>query len=158
KALVKQTAGPDPKQITLPPGALLRKAAGPQVVGLVKQNPAIWQVRTNVSFSAPAAKFGSAVLKKGGRTGASKATFAGPGGGLIFYTKPAAQFGGPARIKVAPATQIRLWGRPGLAPSPPCAHPKLGGTQMYCLAVLVAEYPPTAAAPGAPVGFTAKTP
>jgi sugar lactone lactonase YvrE len=162
KALIQQTGGPDPKKMMIPPGVLARKAAGPAVRGLYTKNPIIWQIRTNQSFSAPAAKFGSAVLKASGRTGAAVATFAGPGSTSIRYTKTAAQFGGPARIKVAAASQILVWGRPlGVAPPPPpCKHPFFGGpgTQMGCIAALIPEYPASVAAAGAPVGFTAMTP
>jgi hypothetical protein len=78
KALVKQTAGPDPKKITIPPGALRRAAPGAKFIGAAKQNTRIFQVRTNIEFSAPAPALGSAVLQAGGRTGAPIATFTGP--------------------------------------------------------------------------------
>src|SRR5262249_2852045 len=132
--------------------------AGPAVRGLFKRNPFFLQIRTNASFSAPAAKFGTAVLKAGGRTGAAIATFAGPGGTKVRYIKTASQFGGPARIKVGPATAHRIWVRGSAFAKLPCAHPKFGGAEGSCFAGILPEFPATVAAPGAPVGFTAKTP
>src|SRR5262249_28371136 len=68
KALVKQTAGADPKRLTIPPGAFRRKAPGAKRIGVAQRNPRIFQVRTNIEFSAPAPALGSAVLAAGGRT------------------------------------------------------------------------------------------
>jgi hypothetical protein len=156
KALAKQTPGPDPKRITLPPAVFNRPAPGARRVGVANRNPRIFQARTNIAFSAPAPAGGSAVLQAGGRTGAPIATFYGPPGTFIRYVKTAAQFGGPAQTQLLPATPIRLWLNPGAML--PCKHPTFGGANASCIAPLVALKPGTRAAIGAKVGFTTMTP
>src|SRR5262245_41310485 len=69
KALVRQTNGPDPKQITIPLAALRRPAPGPTFHGVAHDQPHLFQVRTNLGFTAPALAAGSAKLRAGGRTG-----------------------------------------------------------------------------------------
>jgi hypothetical protein len=154
KALVKQTAGADPKQITIPPGVLVRKAPGKKFLGVAKRNNRIFQVRTNATFSVPAA---TAILKAGGRTGAATTTFTGPGSTSIRYAKKAAQFGGPAQIKALAVTPTRIWAR-GPSAAVPCKHPTFGGVDSGCIAVLLASHRGTLAAPGAKVGFVTTTP
>jgi hypothetical protein len=157
KALIKQTAGPDPKRMTLPPGVFLRKAPGPLKLGVANRNPTILQARTNLSFSAPAPALGSAVLKAGGRTGAAITTFAGPGGTKVRYFKTAAQFGGPAQTKVAAASPVRFWLRPP-ALKLPCKHPSFGGADAGCIAPLAPAFQGAFPAAGAKVGFATVTP
>ena len=156
KALVQQTAGPDPKQITIPPGVLRRKAPGPQLLGVHHRRPMFLQFRTNIEFSAPAAQLGAAVLKAGGRTGPPIVSFFPSGGSRIRYQKTAAQFGGPLQARVQPATPVRDWLFPG--GKLPCKHPLLGGADSFCLAQLIARYPGSLAPFGAKVGFTTTTP
>ena len=156
KALAKQTAGPDPKRITLPPAVFHRPAPGARRVGVANRNPRIFQARTNIAFSAPAPAGGSAVLQAGGRTGAPITTFNGPPGTFIRYVKTVAQFGGPAQTRLAPATPIHLWLNPGAML--PCKHPLLGGTNASCVAPIVRVNPGSRAAIGAKVGFTTTTP
>ena len=159
KALIKQTSGPDPKRMTIPPGVLKRKAPGaPAFQGIFKRNSNIWQVRTRASFSAPAAKFGTAVFKAGGRTGAPVTTFPGPGGTRIRYSKKAAQFGGPAQVSLVPLTAPRIWARAAAFSAPPCKHPKFGGAQNKCVGFVFPDLTATLAAPGAKVGFIAMSP
>jgi hypothetical protein len=155
KRLIKQTTGADPKRMTLPPGVFLRKAPGPGFVGVAQQNGRMFQVRTNAAFSAPANVLGSAFLKAGGRTGAAITTLMGSGSNIIRYAKLAAQFGGPAQIKVVPATPIRVWARDKAAV--PCKHPSFGGADTNCIAYLLPAYPGALAAPGAKVGFATMT-
>jgi hypothetical protein len=153
KALVQQTAGPDPKQITIPPGVLHRPAPGPMTLGLAKFNPRLLQVRTNIDFSAPAAKSGPAVLRAGGRTGPPIATYPGPiQGDVVRYVKTAAQFGGPLQTRIAPASPVRVWGH--LGAMLPCKHPFFLGSDLSCQATLFQEDPGTLVAAGAKVGFT----
>jgi len=165
EALIKQTLGVDPKQITIPPGVFRRKAPGKKVIGVVHGNPKLFQVRTNASFSAPGLAFGAAVLKAGGRTGAATATFAGPvttiatpmmGPLRIRYGKTAAQFGGPAQASVVPVTPTRVWLRNPNGKLP-CKNPAFGGTNPSCVAILAQPIPGKLAAFGAKVGFTTKT-
>jgi hypothetical protein len=155
KALVKQTAGPDPKQITIPPGVFVRPAPGPKAIGVLKHNPKLLQVRTNFTFSAPAPQLGSAALRAGGRTGPPIATFKGPIlGALVFYEKTTAQFGGPLQARIAPAP-ARVFVDRGI--KLPCKHPVFGGLDVTCQAPLVAWSPGSLAAFGAPVGFSTMT-
>lgn len=158
KALVKQTAGADPKQITLPPGVLVRKAPGLKALGVALRNNRIFQIRTNAEFSVPAATAGSAILRAGGRTGAATTTLTGPGGTVIRYAKTVAQFGGPAQIKALAATPTRIWALGPMAMAPPCKHPTFGGADSGCAAVLLASDRGALAAPGAKVGFVLTTP
>jgi hypothetical protein len=156
KALAKQTAGPDPKQITLPPAVFHRPAPGATRVGVANRNPKIFQARTNIAFSAPAPAGGSAVFRAGGRSGPPIATLYGPAGTLIRYNKTAAQFGGPSQTRLVPVTPIRLWLNPGAML--PCKHPLFGGADPSCIAPIVRMNPGTRAAIGAKVGFTTMTP
>jgi hypothetical protein len=160
KALVQQTTGPDPKKMTIAPGALRRPAAGPSFLGLAARarERQLLQVRTNIEFSAPAPAVGNQELAAGGRTGAPTTTSIppSPGAYLIRYSKTAAQFGGPLRTSVAPATPIRAWR--GLSLKIPCKHPVFGGLDVDCRAQLLAIDPGTLAVFGAPFASTTMTP
>lgn len=159
KPLVKQTAGADPKQMTVPVGAFRRPAPGPTVLGVAANNPTVYQVRTNIEFSGPAPAFGSAMFKASGRTGAKTTTFNGiPGTPLnpstARYSGSAARFGGPSRTKVVPATVITVWAHgPAPGAQPPCHHPAFGtaGSSGDCLALMVQAHPMTLAVAGAAV-------
>jgi hypothetical protein len=158
RALVQQTAGPDPKQITIPPGVLHRPAPGPKVLGVAWPHPMFLQLRTNIDFYGPAPKLGAAVLKAGGRTGPPIASFALPRGGRVLYQKTVDQFGGPLQFRVQPASPVREFVAVILGPFPPCKHPVFGGQQASCQARLVAQYPGTLAPFGAKVSFATVTP
>ena len=161
KALVKQTAGPDPKQLTIPPAALRRRAPGPTLHGVARYEQRVLQVRTNRAFSAPA--LGSAVLRAGGRTGPPIATFTGPPSTMsgqlpdvIRYAKTAAQFGGRAQTGVVALSPTKVWANAGAML--PCKHWAFGGSDSSCLAVTFRSQPGPLAATGAAVGFVTMTP
>lgn len=157
-ATAMQTAGPAPKAITLAPGVFARTPAAPSAMGVAAFNPAVFQVRTRLSFSFPGATGGPAGFYAGGRTGAATTTYPGtPAGHSVRYTKTVSQFGGPAQSRLLPLSPVRVWlNGGGLAP--PCKHPALGGFDGGCLAAVVEPAPGPAAAPGAPVGFVTSTP
>jgi hypothetical protein len=157
KALIQQTTGPDPKQITIPAGLLRHPASGPKALGMVKFNPKIFQVRTNVELSAPAKKLGGAVLRAGGRTGPPIMTYPGPNtGDTVRYMKTAAQFGGPLQARIAPASTVRIFIDLGVML--PCKHPVFLGVDANCQALILEEHPGTLVAIGAKFGFTAMSP
>lgn len=157
-ATAMQTAGPAPRQITLSPGAFARTPAAPSTLGVASSNPAVFQVRTRLSFSFPGAAGGPAVLNAGGRTGAATTTFPGtPAGHTVRYSKTVSQFGGPAQSRLVPLSPVRVWLNAG-GLVPPCKHPALGGLDGGCLAAVVEPAPGSAAAPGAAVGFVTSTP
>ena len=157
KALVQQTAGPDPKQITIPPGVLHRPAPGAKALGVAFFVPKLLQVRTNIEFSGPAPALGAAVLKAGGRTGPPIVSFPVlPQGSRVRYRKTVAQFGGPLQFRIQPASPIREFHNVGN--KVPCKHPTFGGVDVACQARLLAQYPGTLAPFGAKAGFTTMTP
>ena len=161
KALVFQPAGPDPRKMTVPPGAFYRKAA-PSVVGVALNNPAAFQVKTAIEFSGPGPAFGTAVLSAGGRTGAPTTTIMGiPGVASVRYSASAAQFGGPSRTKVIPATEIAVWAHSSAIVAP-CKHPAFGGSTASpndtgCIAVMVKALPMTLGVAGAPIAAPPET-
>jgi hypothetical protein len=159
--LVKQT-GADPKKMTVPPGAFFRKASR-SVVGVAVNNPAAFQVETNIEFSGPGPAFGSATASAGGRTGAATATIMGipAGAGQVRFSKTANQFGGPSRTRVVPATVIEVWAH-GSTITAPCKHPAFGGSTANpndsgCIAVMVEAHPMTLGVAGAPIASPAET-
>jgi hypothetical protein len=157
KRLVKQTAGPDPKKMTVPPSVFKRPGPGALKVGVALNNPKVFQVQTNLQYTGPHPAFGTMTFKAGGRTGAHTTTFNGiPAGAQIRYSKSAAQFGGPSTTKVVPITPIVVWANGGAML--PCKHPAFGGANASCVAPLLAAYPDSTAAAGAAVGFTNMTP
>jgi len=155
-AVVLQTPGPDPKQMTIPPGQLSAPRT-PVVHGVFLLGPPL-QVQTSIGFSFPGPGLGG-VFKVGGRTGAATVTFCagqvvtptgnpactGPGApgnvvnGLMRYTKTAAQFGGPAQNAVSGTANIAIF-----TATAPCTG---------CLAVFAQVNPAPASAKGAPFGF-----
>jgi hypothetical protein len=158
KRLVKQTAGPDPKKMTVPPSVFKRPGPGPLKVGVALNNPKVFQVQTNLVFTGPHPAFGTMTFQAGGRTGAATTTFNGiPAGATIRYSSSAAQFGGPSQTKVVPATAIKVWAN-ALGAMLPCKHPAFGGANNSCVAPLLAAYPDNTAAAGGPVGFVNSTP
>jgi len=160
KALVKQTAGPDPKKMTVPPAVFNRAGGAPLAIGVFANNPKVFQVRTNIAFVGPHPKLGTMTFKAGGRTGAPTTTITGPlvtnPKANIRYTKTAAQFGGPSQTSVAAVTPIRVWAV--AASVPPCKHPAFGGANAGCVAALLAAFPAPTAAAGGPIGFINSTP
>lgn len=159
KALIQQTAGADPKRMTIAPQAFHRAAPGPNRLGVANFNFDLFQVQTNVQFSAPAPAAGSAVLKASGRTGAATTSFVAPSGDttIIRYVKTAHQFGGPLRTRVLPQTPIRYWLKPPGAMAP-CQYTVFGGADAGCVAIPAPAYPGTLAPTGAPIGFSSTTP
>ncbi len=156
KRLIQQTAGPDPKKMIIPPGVFQRKAPGPSVLGVAPYNPELYQLETNLSLTAPG--FGTATFEAGGRTGAATATFTGtPPVSFARYTKTAAQFGGPAVIKIVAPTPVRVWVRGGVAPLP-CKHPAFLGPDSGCLALLAQAFPGSMVAAGGMVGDVQTSP
>jgi hypothetical protein len=160
KRVVRQTNGPDPRQLTLLPQVLKRNAPGPRIRGIWRYGKKTFQVQTNLAFTVPAPAVGSPMLKKTGRTGASVTTLPGlpiNPKASIRYTKTAAQFGGPAQASVAYASPVKRWANAG-ASKLPCKHPVFGGADAGCVAVPVLSRPASLVAAGGPVGFTATTP
>src|SRR5262245_39694659 len=85
KALIKQTAGADPKKMTIPPGVFRRiptangttmGVPAPVRLGLAVNNPNVLQVRTTLSFSAPAKTPGAMTFMAGQRAN-NKTTYSG---------------------------------------------------------------------------------
>jgi hypothetical protein len=154
--VISQTAGPSPKKMIVPPGAFFRKASK-NVVGVAVNNPAAFQVETNIEFSGPGAAFGTATASAGGRTGAATTVIMGlpAGAGQVRFTKTANQFGGPSRTRVIPATVIEVWAHSSSIVAP-CKHPAFGGSTANsndsgCLAVMVEAHPATLGVAGAPI-------
>jgi hypothetical protein len=165
KALVQQTAGPDPKKMTAAPGVFHRPGPGALKVGVAVNNPTVWQVQTNLEFFGPGTfdhipggpVNNNAVFFAGGRTGGAVTVFPGtPATSKATYTKTAAQFGGPSSTRVAPATPIRVWAHGPQAL--PCKHPAFMGADAGCASQLLAAYPGTQAAAGGTAGNTTATP
>jgi len=161
KALVTQTVGPSPKKMKVPPGAFFRKASK-NVVGVAINNPAAFQVETNIEFSGPGAAFGSATLSAGGRTGAATTLIMGlpSGAGSVRFSATANQFGGPSRTRVSPATVIEVWAHSSTIVAP-CKHPLQGGSTANpndsgCLAVMVEAHPATLGIAGASIAAAAE--
>ena len=159
--LVKQT-GANPKKMTVPPGAFRRKAS-PQILGVVVFNPTVFQVKTNIEFSGPGPAFGSAFFGAGGRTGAHTSVIMGipAGSAQVRYSGSVAQFGGPSRTKIVPATVIQVWAH-AEAITAPCKHPLFGGSTANandtgCIAVMVEAHPMTLGVAGAPIAAPAET-
>jgi hypothetical protein len=108
-AVVAQTTGLDPKNLTLLPNQLTAPG-NVRNVGVFLANPALFEVATFIPINMPGLK---ATLSAGGRTGASTVTFcpgstvsasgnpacvsvnAGTINGLMRYTRTTNQFGGP---------------------------------------------------------------
>jgi hypothetical protein len=165
-AVVKQTAGADPKKMIVPPGVLKRVPTGPQTVFIAVNNPKVLQVRTTLSFSAPAKTPGSMTFKAGQRV-AKTATYNGtPAGSKAIYVSPLnVRFGGPSQTRVKNigvpgpmgAGVIGVWADLGSFVNPPCKHPLLGGSDASCAANKVPAYPKTLAAAGGPKGNVVKT-
>ncbi|HKA14267.1 MAG TPA: hypothetical protein VKH41_04555 [Myxococcota bacterium] len=162
RAIVKQTNGADPKQMTVPVGAFYRKPVGALVLGVSLNNPTVYQVRTNIEFSGPAPLNGSAVFKAGGRPGAAVTTHTGPPKSVLFpgkirYSKTANQFGGASRTKVVPLSVVKAWAH-GPTGNPPCKHSLFGGTDSGCIGIIVEAHPMTLAVAGAMTGVVDTTP
>lgn len=122
-SVMQALTSPAGGKLTIPPG-LLAKAAipAPLPIAVFTTNPAVFQVRTTLSFSWPAA---SAVFSPGGAPGAAATTVVipGPGPGTITYSGSAKAFGGPAQFALAagPVAGVVV---PG--PGPPASPAILG--------------------------------
>jgi hypothetical protein len=157
KRLVKQTAGADPKKMTVPPAVFNRPGPGPLKIGVAANNPKVFQVRTNIEFVGPHPAKGTMTFKAGGRTGAAVTTVSGiPAGSKAVYSKTVAQFGGPSQTRVIAVSPIRVWANPGAMV--PCKHPAFAGADASCVAPLLAAFPALTAAAGGPIGFVNSTP
>jgi hypothetical protein len=145
KALIQQT-GSAPAQMKVRPGAFVRVPSAPRVLGLANANPKIFQVRTKLSFSAPAKGPGTMTFRKDGvRTKA--VTFAGaPSGSAIFYSGSVNRFGGAAQMRIGVLSKIGVW--VNLGAMLPCKHPLFGGANGSCVAPKVPAHPMTLGAPG----------
>jgi len=167
-AVVKQTAGPDPKKITVPPGVFRRipTANGttmgvkvPLLIGVAANNPNVLQVRTTLSFSGPNKTQGSMTFMAGARPN-NKTQFAGtPLGSKAVYNSPTGvRFGGVSQTRIKNLGTIGLWVDLPSIPLP-CVHTKFGGaSRTDCKAKKVAAYPKTLAAAGGPAGNKVITP
>jgi hypothetical protein len=184
KALVKQTTTMtmQPK-MTVGPGVLRRipttnntpmGAPVPKAIAVAKFNALVVQVRTTLSFSAPAQKLttpmgakapGTRVFATGQRVNKTTTYNGTPVGSKVVYKSKGARFGGPAqtRIKnigIAPVPNplgkgvIGVWA--DLADqikyaTLPCVHPSFGGPDNNCFVTKVPAYPRTLAAAGGPM-------
>ena len=175
---VLQTSGPDPKNITINYQVLGRAAAYKQV-GVFKDNPAVFEVGTNLSVRFPQTS-ATGMFGLGLRTGATTTTFTTPvllaNNSTIRYSNTLGQrFGGPAQFFVGnpgvkpvgglyAGVNATVWVRAGgPAGVPPCAHPAFvgAGGNPACVAILIQAAPnlaATAAVWGAAVGATVTTP
>jgi hypothetical protein len=153
KGLVKQT-GSAPAQMKVQPGAFLRVPTGPKVVGVANNNPALFQVRTQLEFSGPAKTLGTMTFKKDGvRTKA--VSFAGaPVGAVAKYSGSTNRFGGPSQTRIAVLSKVGVFVNPGAML--PCKHPAFGGANASCLAPLVPAYPAKLAAGGGAMTLAGK--
>jgi hypothetical protein len=180
KALIKQTTtmAAQPK-MTVPPGVFRRIPTNngttmgtpvPLVIGVAKNNPQVLQVRTTLSFSAPAFKLttpmgakapGTVAFKTGQRVNKTTTYNGTPVGSKVIYKSKGARFGGPAqtRIKnigVPPVPNplgkgvIGVWAHLAHSVPNPCKHPKFGGLDANCFASKVPAYPRTLGAAGGP--------
>lgn len=154
--LLSQTTGPDPKAMKIPPGVFKTAPAVPTTIGVQLNNPAVFQVKTKIVYTAPG-PFGSPVLKAGGRTGLPTTTFIGvPATANVKYTKTTAQFGGVNQAKVAAASPIVVW--LVAAAMAPCKSTAFAGPDAGCIAIKAAAFPGSKAVNGGPMGVTAMTP
>jgi hypothetical protein len=193
KALIKQTTtmtGGGGQKMTIPPGVFRRipttnsttmGAPVPNTIGVAKFNALVIQVRTTLSFSAPAQKLttpmgakapGTRVFATGQRANTTTTYNGTPVGSKVVYKSKGARFGGPAqtRIKnlgVAPVPNplgngvIGVWA--DLADqikyaTLPCVHPTFGGPDNNCFATKVPAYPRTLAAAGGPMSNVQTSP
>jgi hypothetical protein len=169
-AVVQQTAGADPKKMVVPPGVLRRVPTGPATLGIAVNNPRVLQVKTTLSFSAPAKTHGTMTFMAGQRV-AKTATYNGtPAGSKVIYVSPLdVRFGGPSQTRVenlgipgpkGAGMGIAIWAlhQDIMGTMFPCKHPKLGGTRADCVAEKLPVHPQTLAAVGGPAGNLVKTP
>jgi hypothetical protein len=153
----------DPASVVIDPFQMTYDAA-PINLPLFNSNPAVFQVKTDLSLNWPKEKIR---FMAGGRTGPPTATFCGKppsttiikaggnpgcaggpiGTGLLKYTATSHQFGGPAQGLVGGVADVALRG--GIAP--PCA----GGPG--CVIAFFDAGPASMAAVGAMFGFTNNT-
>jgi hypothetical protein len=151
KALIKQTGASAPLPMKVPPGAFKRVPSGALAIGVANNNPKVFQVKTNISFSGPAAIKGSMTFKKNGWRTVPVETFTGtPPEAKAFYTNTGNRFGGASQTRVAALSAIGVWANLAV-PTLPCAAPAFGGTganAAKCWAAKLPAYPMTLAAAG----------
>lgn len=170
-ATVMQTAGPNPKRLSLPPGALSAPGAT-YLLGVFPARSNVFQVRTALEFRFPQTMTGmggpapAAVFSAGGRTGGMTESYCPGSGatppfacaspqvgfarvgvtGLLRYTATKSQFGGPARAGIGGSADVAL-----RASGPaPCAY--AGGTDPACVAWMARSTPAPTGPDGAPFG------
>jgi len=146
KRLIKQT-GAAPAQMKVPAGVFLRVPTKALTVGVAKNNPKVFQVRTKLSFSGPNVTKGTMTFKKDGVRTAATVSFPGsPSGAIAFYSGSTNRFGGPSQTRIAALSKVGVWINPGAML--PCKHPTFGGGNGSCAAPLVPAYPAAIAAAG----------
>lgn len=169
---VMQTAGMNPKQITLPPGALT--APGNAVnIPVFLANSKVFQVKTAIPYAFPrsmtasGAMAGSETFMAGGRTGGTTEAYcAGSGSvppfnctdpangainGLMRYTATKNQFGGPMRGNAGGTADVAVRG----GDAAPCTYG--GGANKLCIASMALATPQGTGAQGASFGVTVGT-
>lgn len=166
-SVMQALTSPAGGKLTIPPG-LLGKAAvpAPLPIAVFTTNPAVFQVRTTLSFSWPAV---AAVFSAGGAPGSPATTLVigGPGPGTITYSGSTKAFGGPAQFALAPGPVAGVVAGPAiLGPNtmgvPPIAtvwinaFAKLPASATKAL-VAGASNPIGLAQPGAPLAAPAGT-
>lgn len=157
-ATVMQPPGPAPRRLLIAPGQLTAPG-NPVNIAVYPANPAVFQVKTAITISAPGAAFGTASFKASGRTGGPVYTYCannpgcgGPGdggnaiNGLMRYTKTTNQFGGPSQANAGGSADVGIVAGAGA----PCAFlaPNPG-----CLAIMALATPNATGAQGGAFGF-----
>ncbi len=166
-ALIKQTTGPDPKKMTVPPGVFRRipttnmttmGVPAPLRLGVAANNPNVLQVRTTLSFSGPAVGPGSMTFMTGQRT-MNKTTYSGTplGSKAVYNSKTGLRFGGVSQTRIVNLGSIGVWVDLPSIPLP-CVHTKFGGgTRLDCKAKKIPAHPMTLGAAGGPAGTKVTT-
>jgi hypothetical protein len=184
-ATVMQQVAADAFKMTVAPGAFKRIPSGAFTLGVVPNNPTVFQVRTNLSLSGPGVfpinsthTMNTMTFVADGRTlgvttGATPtATMAGPNT-TTFMGEPSAssfaryfvtgnRFGGPSQTKVIALSDVWVWAN-GQKITPPCKHPSFGGTfnaqNLSCAAAILIANPAAKGVAGGPIGtFQSTTP
>jgi hypothetical protein len=151
------------RKIMIPKGVLSKPAAF-KILGQADNNPILYAVGTNITYTWPNA---AVTLSTMARTGAVTTLYDNGGGRTITYSNILGRkFGGPAefQLKIGPAhSPMAGAGPPGSVNSkagatlykivfqaappaggiPPCRHPSLGGADPACVAGLALALPTT---------------
>jgi hypothetical protein len=157
-AVIKQTAGPDPKKMTIPPGVFRRiptvngtpnGVPVPLEIAVAVNNPNVLQVRTTLSFSAPAVGPGTMTFMAGQRVN-NKTTYVGTplGSKAVYNSTTGLRFGGVNQTRVKNLGEIGVWADFPTNVPLPCVHTKFGGVQVNCVVAKLPAYPMTLGANG----------